>query len=101
MDIYILHYKYVKCTSLYTSTKDGSLTLRPNRSTFKISLKQTKQHIQIWFVGQKQAADLKPAWFSVRTPSLDKLSTTIYTSGCVRGGKKAGFYAFIHIYIYV
>lgn len=22
-DIYILHYKYVKCTSLYTSTKDG------------------------------------------------------------------------------
>lgn len=33
--IYILHYKYVKCTSLYTSTKDGRLTARPNRSTLK------------------------------------------------------------------
>ena len=26
--IYILHYKYVKCTSLYTSTKDGQVNVK-------------------------------------------------------------------------
>lgn len=53
-DIYILHYKYVKCTSLYTSTEDGLLMLRPNRSTIKNKPKEKqKQHIKIWFMGQE------------------------------------------------
>lgn len=42
-DIYILHYKYVKCTSLYISTKDGRLEWRPNLKYLK-NIPEEKQN---------------------------------------------------------
>lgn len=62
-----------------------------------LNTSKKKQHIQIGFMGQKQAVDLKPARFS---PSLDKLSTTIYTSCCVLGRKKGRNPFCLHMYIY-
>lgn len=81
--MYIIIHKYQRWV-VNIETKQKYLKNKPEYK------QKNPNYIQISFICQKQTADLKPAWFSVRMPSLDKLSTTIYTSCCCFGEGKKG-----------